>query len=109
MGSRASQDGPNKAGMMDSWSKVWPAWWSGGPRLVEGTRAGIRFFFFFFFRRQGRTLGAMRTTLMSGRKSTPSFCMTPSRKPWESPSVAPDFMPANSRGYSFAWARPTSL
>jgi hypothetical protein len=43
-------------------------------------------------------LGATSTTLMSGRKSHPSFCITPSRKPCERPSVAPGFMAARMRG-----------
>merc|ERR1719243_95562 len=34
-------------------------------------------------------LGATSTTEMSSRNSTPSFCMTPRRKPWESPRQEP--------------------
>lgn len=52
-----------------------------------------------------QTFGAFSTTLMSFRKSTPSFCKTPSRKPCDSPSVAPGFIAANSRGYSFACSK----
>ena len=52
-----------------------------------------------------QTFGAFSTTLMSFRKSTPSFCRTPSRKPCDSPSVAPGFIAANSRGYSFACSK----
>jgi hypothetical protein len=48
------------------------------------------------------TLGAMRTTSMSALKSAPSLCITPSRKPCESPRVAPGFIAAKIRGYSFA-------
>jgi hypothetical protein len=51
------------------------------------------------------TLGATSTTLMSLRKSTPSFFITPSRKPWLRPSVAPGFMAARMRGYSLAWTQ----
>ena len=39
-------------------------------------------------------LGATSTTLMSGRNVAPSEFMTPSRKPWLRPSVAPGFMAA---------------
>jgi hypothetical protein len=42
--------------------------------------------------------------LMSFLKSTPSFFITPSRKPWLRPRVAPGFMAARMRGYSLAWA-----
>merc|ERR1719313_928111 len=37
-------------------------------------------------------LGATSTTLMSLRKSVPSDCITPSRKPCDRPSVAPGFI-----------------
>jgi len=43
-------------------------------------------------------LGAMRTTLMSGRNDAPSDCITPSRKPWDRPRVEPGFMAASRRG-----------
>lgn len=49
-----------------------------------------------------RTFGATKMTLMSFRKSTPSFCMTPSKKPCDRPSVAPGFIPARMRGYRSA-------
>mmetsp|Transcript_14319 Transcript_14319/g.58293 ORF Transcript_14319/g.58293 Transcript_14319/m.58293 type:complete len:264 (+) Transcript_14319:2199-2990(+) len=49
-------------------------------------------------------LGATRTTLMSSRKVSPSEAMTPRRKPWERPRVAPGFMAARMRGYILACA-----
>ena len=42
-------------------------------------------------------LGAISTTLTSGRKSAPSERMTPSRKPCERPRVAPGFIAASRR------------
>ena len=52
------------------------------------------------FREQ--TFGATRMTLTSFLKSTPSFCITPSRKPWDSPSVLFGFIAAKMRGYRSA-------
>mmetsp|Transcript_22662 Transcript_22662/g.56134 ORF Transcript_22662/g.56134 Transcript_22662/m.56134 type:complete len:329 (+) Transcript_22662:1433-2419(+) len=49
-------------------------------------------------------LGATSTTLMSGRKVSPSESMTPRRKPCERPRVEPGFMAARMRGYNFACA-----